>query len=59
LDQQAEGAVGVVEAAGGLLLGQASEEDGAEGLVLALLRASGLLEEAPGEGVVHGRRPAC
>jgi hypothetical protein len=59
-DQHAEGAVGVVVAMGCLLLGQAIDEDGAEGLVLALLGASGLHEEASGEEVVHGgRRPEC
>jgi hypothetical protein len=48
-----------METAGGLLLGQAVDEDSAEGLVLALLGARGLLEEASREGVVHGRRPMC
>jgi hypothetical protein len=45
---------------GCLLLGQTIDEDGAEGLVLALLGASGLHEEASREEVVHGgRRPEC
>jgi hypothetical protein len=35
-DHDAEGAVGVVVAVGCLLLGQTVDEDGAEGLVVAL-----------------------
>src|SRR5262249_2570214 len=50
LDQQAERAVGVAEAAGRFLLGEALKEDGTEGLVLALPGASRLEEEALGEG---------
>ena len=58
-DHDAEGAVGVVVAVGRLLLGQTVDEDGAEGLVVALLGANGLHEEASGEGVVPGGPPEC
>lgn len=58
-DHDAEGAVGVVVAVGRFLLGQTVDEDGTEGLVVALLGASGLHEEASGEGVVHGCQPEC
>jgi hypothetical protein len=54
-DEQAEGAVGVAETPRGVLLGQPVDEDGAEGFVLALLRAGGLEEETPHKGIVHGR----
>ena len=59
MDELAEGAVGVAEAAGGLLLGEAGEEDGAEGLVLALQGTGGLSEEAAAKGVVHNGWPEC
>jgi hypothetical protein len=55
-DQQAEGTGRVAEAQGGVFLGQAVNEDGAQGFVLALLWAGGLKEEALHEGIVHGRR---
>jgi hypothetical protein len=58
-DYDAEGAVGVMVAVGRFLLGQTVDEDGTEGLVVALLGASGLHEEASGKGVVHGRQPEC
>jgi hypothetical protein len=59
VDQDAEGGVGVAEAAGGFLLGNALDEDGAEGLLRALRGASGLQEEALREGIVHGGRSEC
>jgi hypothetical protein len=49
--------VGIAEEAGGLLLGEAAEEDGAEGLVLTLGGAGRLGEEAPAGGVVHAAVP--
>ena len=58
-DQQAEGAVGVAEALGDFLLRPSLDEDGAEGFILALPGAGGFEEEAEGEGIVHGRGPAC
>jgi hypothetical protein len=36
VDELAEGVVGVAETLGGVLLAEAFDEDGAEGLVLAL-----------------------
>jgi hypothetical protein len=55
IDQLAEGVVGVAEAAGDLLLGQPVEEDGPQGLVLALQGCGGLAEEASARGVVPNR----
>jgi hypothetical protein len=57
VDQLPEGAVGVSELAGDLLLGPAVEEDGAEGLVAAVERAGGMGEEVVAAGVVHRRAP--
>jgi hypothetical protein len=55
----AEGVVGVAEAVGDVLLGQAVEEDGAEGFVLSLGGTGGPLEEELAEGVVHVRGSGC
>jgi hypothetical protein len=57
VDELAEGGVGVAEACGDVFLGQAVEEDGAEGFVLAVPAVGGLGEELAAEGVVHGRGP--
>jgi hypothetical protein len=46
VDELAECVVGVAEAVGGVLLGDAIDEDGAEGLVLALARGRRLSKEA-------------
>ena len=59
VDQVAEGVIGVAEAVGDRLLGQAVEEDGAEGLVLALQGPGRLSEEALARGVVHNGWPEC
>src|SRR5262249_40925397 len=59
VDELAEGVVGVAETLGGLLLGQALDEDGAEGLVLALGGAGWFAEEEPAGGVVHARGTQC
>ena len=58
MDELAEGVVGVAEAPGGLLLGDAIDEDGPQGLVLALAGAAGLSEEVLAQGVVHNRSPS-
>ena len=42
MDELTEGVVGIAEAAGHLLLGQPVDEDGAQGLVLALQGTGGL-----------------
>jgi hypothetical protein len=55
----AEGVVVVAETLGGLPLGQAAGEDGAEGLVLTLGGTGGLIEEVSAEGVVHARGSGC
>jgi hypothetical protein len=54
VNQLAESVVGVAVTLSGLLLGEAVNEDGAKGIVLALLGARGLEEEAAVGGVVHG-----
>jgi hypothetical protein len=54
-----EGFGGVAESLGGILLGQAVDEDGAEGFVLSLGGAGGMLEEELAEGVVHARGSEC
>jgi hypothetical protein len=59
VDQLAESAVGVAVKMGGLLLGEAVNEDGAEGVVLALLRARRLDKELAAGGVVHGLGLEC
>jgi hypothetical protein len=59
VDELPEGVVGVAEALGGLLLGEAVEEDAAEGLVLTLGRARGLGEESTGGVLGHGRGSWC
>ena len=57
-DEQTESSGGVVEPHSRVLLGQAFDEDGTEGFVLALLRTRGLEEETLHKGIVHGR-PEC
>jgi uncharacterized protein (DUF697 family) len=54
-----EGVVGVAETLGGILLGKAAVEDGAERLVLALGGTGGPIEEVLAEGVVHARGSGC
>jgi hypothetical protein len=58
-DQQAQGAVGVVETLGDFLLGTTFDEDGAKGFVLALSGTRGFEEEASNKGIVHGRGSRC
>jgi hypothetical protein len=58
-DQQAQGAVGVVETLGDFLLGTAFDEDGAKSFVLALAGAGGFEEEASDKRIVHGGGPEC
>ena len=53
----AEGTGGESEASGGLALGQALDEDGAEGLVQAMRGGGGGGEEESAGGVVHGAAP--
>jgi hypothetical protein len=53
MDELAEGIVAVAEAGGSLLLGLPPDEDGAEGLVLALLWGAGILEKAEKQCLVH------
>jgi hypothetical protein len=48
VDELAEGVVGVAETLSGVLLGEAIDEDGAEGLVLALAWGRRLPKEAKG-----------
>jgi hypothetical protein len=52
----AEGVVVVAEALGDVLLAAVVDEDGAQGLVLALRGAGRLEEEAAAGCVVHNRR---
>jgi hypothetical protein len=52
----AAGRVVVAETFGYILLAAAVDEDGAQGLVLALRGAGGLEKEAATAGVVHNRR---
>jgi hypothetical protein len=59
VDQLAESVVGVTVTLGGLLLGEALDEDGAKGIVLALLRARRLEEELAAGGIVHGLGLEC
>jgi hypothetical protein len=59
VDQLAESAVGVAVTLGGSLLGEAVNEDGAKGIVLALLRARRLEEEPAAGGIVHGLGLEC
>jgi hypothetical protein len=59
VDELAEGVVGVAETLGGILLGQAVDEDGAEGFVLSLGWTGGLAEEELAEGIVHVRCSRC
>ena len=59
VDELAEGVVVVAEASGGILLGQAAEEDGAERLILPLGGAGRLIEEELAGGVVHARGSEC
>jgi len=59
VDELTEGVVGVAETLGGVLLGQAVDEDGTEGFELSLSGAGGLLEEELAEGVVHARGSEC
>jgi hypothetical protein len=54
-----EGVGGIAVPLGGILLGQAVDEDGAEGFVLSLGGAGGMLEEELAEGVVHARGSEC
>jgi hypothetical protein len=58
-DQQAQGAVGVVEPLGDFLLGTTFDEDGAERFVLALAGARGFEEEASDKRIVHGCGSEC
>jgi hypothetical protein len=51
----AEGGVDVAEALGRALLAAVVDEDGAEGLILALWDTGGLREEAAAGCVVHNR----
>jgi hypothetical protein len=55
----AKSVIVVAKALGDVLLAAAVEEDGAQGLVLALRSASGLKEEAAARCVVHNRRSQC
>jgi hypothetical protein len=48
-----------MEALSGLLLGQALDEDGAKGLVLAVGGTRGSQEEVTRQGVVHGTGAVC
>src|SRR5262249_39711142 len=57
--QLAEGIVVVAEALGHVLLAAAVEEDGAQGLVLALRGGGGLQEEAAAGCTAHSGRPRC
>ena len=59
MDELAEGVVGVAETLGGIFLGSAAIEDGAERLVLPLGGTGGLLEEALAKGIVHARGSGC
>jgi hypothetical protein len=53
----AKGVVVVAEALGHVLLAAAVNEDGTQGLVLALRGTGGLQEEAAARCVVHNRSP--
>jgi len=54
VDQLAESVIGVTVTRGGLLLGEAVDEDGAKGIVLALLRTRRFQEEPAASEIVHG-----
>jgi hypothetical protein len=55
----AKGARGIAETAGGGFLGEALDEDGTEGLILALAGAGRLEEEIASVIVSHGCGPGC
>jgi hypothetical protein len=59
VDELAKGVVAVAELLGGVLLRKAVEKDGAQGLVLALGGAGGLLKEELAACVVHNRGSGC
>jgi hypothetical protein len=57
MDELAEGVIGVAETSSGNLLGDAIDEDGAQGLVLTLPRAGWLQKEVAQRRVRHGQQP--
>ena len=59
VDQLAESVIGVTVTRGGLLLGEAVDEDGAKGIVLALLRTRRFQEEPAASEIVHGLGVEC
>jgi hypothetical protein len=59
VDQLTKGIVVIAEPQGGVLLGEAVDKDGAEGLVLTLGGTAGLLKEGLAEGVVHAYSSEC